>query len=141
MISSYVGENAEFARQYIFSGELEVELTPQGTLAEKLRAGGAGQTTTHHQHDHVTRLQTDSKERRRSSGQRVESINAHSSDSSTQWMSYQHPLLPTIFQHDSLTTFIFSPFFFAQVFLLSSLAQVLVPVSRMVVSLLNMDPI
>jgi 3-oxoacid CoA-transferase subunit A len=38
---SYVGENKEFARQYL-SGELEVELTPQGTLAEKLRAGGAG---------------------------------------------------------------------------------------------------
>ena len=41
MISSYVGENKEFARQYL-AGELEVELTPQGTLAEKLRAGGAG---------------------------------------------------------------------------------------------------
>src|SRR5712672_1072355 len=41
MISSYVGENKEFARQYI-SGELELELTPQGTLAERLRAGGAG---------------------------------------------------------------------------------------------------
>jgi len=41
MISSYVGENAEFERQYL-SGELEVVLTPQGTLAEKLRAGGAG---------------------------------------------------------------------------------------------------
>ncbi|HQV92034.1 MAG TPA: CoA transferase subunit A, partial [Phycicoccus sp.] len=41
MISSYVGENKEFARQYL-SGELEVELTPQGTLAERLRAGGAG---------------------------------------------------------------------------------------------------
>ncbi|OJX77165.1 CoA transferase subunit A [Leifsonia sp. 71-9] len=41
MISSYVGENKEFARQFL-SGELEVELTPQGTLAEKLRAGGAG---------------------------------------------------------------------------------------------------
>lgn len=40
-IGSYVGENKEFARQYL-SGELEVELTPQGTLAEKLRAGGAG---------------------------------------------------------------------------------------------------
>lgn len=40
-ISSYVGENKEFARQYL-AGELEVELTPQGTLAEKLRAGGAG---------------------------------------------------------------------------------------------------
>ncbi|WP_433672854.1 CoA transferase subunit A [Nocardia sp. CA-136227] len=39
--ASYVGENGEFARQYL-SGELEVELTPQGTLAEKLRAGGAG---------------------------------------------------------------------------------------------------
>ncbi len=38
---SYVGENKEFARQYL-SGELEVELTPQGTLAERLRAGGAG---------------------------------------------------------------------------------------------------
>jgi 3-oxoacid CoA-transferase subunit A len=41
MISSYVGENQEFARQYL-SGELEVELTPQGTLAERMRAGGAG---------------------------------------------------------------------------------------------------
>jgi 3-oxoacid CoA-transferase subunit A len=41
MISSYVGENKEFERQFI-SGELEVELTPQGTLAERLRAGGAG---------------------------------------------------------------------------------------------------
>lgn len=40
-ISSYVGENKEFARQFL-SGELEVILTPQGTLAEKLRAGGAG---------------------------------------------------------------------------------------------------
>jgi 3-oxoacid CoA-transferase subunit A len=39
--ASYVGENKEFARQYLH-GELEVELTPQGTLAEKLRAGGAG---------------------------------------------------------------------------------------------------
>ena len=41
MISSYVGENAEFERQ-LLAGELEVELTPQGTLAEKIRAGGAG---------------------------------------------------------------------------------------------------
>jgi 3-oxoacid CoA-transferase subunit A len=41
MISSYVGENKEFARQYL-SGELEVELTPQGTLAERLRAAGSG---------------------------------------------------------------------------------------------------
>lgn len=41
MISSYVGENKEFERQFL-SGELEVELAPQGTLAEKLRAGGAG---------------------------------------------------------------------------------------------------
>ena len=41
MISSYVGENAEFMRQYL-SGELELEFTPQGTLAERLRAGGAG---------------------------------------------------------------------------------------------------
>ncbi len=41
MISSYVGENATFERQFL-SGELELELTPQGTLAEKLRAGGAG---------------------------------------------------------------------------------------------------
>lgn len=41
MISSYVGENKEFERQYL-SGELEVELVPQGTLAEKCRAGGAG---------------------------------------------------------------------------------------------------
>ena len=41
MISSYVGENKEFERQYL-AGELELEFTPQGTLAEKLRAGGAG---------------------------------------------------------------------------------------------------
>ncbi|WP_270886451.1 CoA transferase subunit A [Pedococcus sp. 5OH_020] len=41
MVSSYVGENKEFERQYL-SGELEVELTPQGTLAERLRAGGSG---------------------------------------------------------------------------------------------------
>jgi len=41
MVSSYVGENKEFERQYL-AGELEVEFTPQGTLAEKLRAGGAG---------------------------------------------------------------------------------------------------
>ena len=41
MISSYVGENKEFERQFL-NGELEVELTPQGTLAEKLRSGGAG---------------------------------------------------------------------------------------------------
>jgi 3-oxoacid CoA-transferase subunit A len=40
-ISSYIGQNAEFARQYV-AGELEVELTPRGTLAERLRAGGAG---------------------------------------------------------------------------------------------------
>ena len=41
MVSSYVGENKEFERQYL-AGELEVELTPQGTLAERLRAGGSG---------------------------------------------------------------------------------------------------
>lgn len=41
MISSYVGENKEFERQYL-SGILELELIPQGTLAEKMRAGGAG---------------------------------------------------------------------------------------------------
>ena len=41
MISSYVGENKEFERQYL-AGELELEFTPQGTLAEKLRAGGCG---------------------------------------------------------------------------------------------------
>jgi 3-oxoacid CoA-transferase subunit A len=41
LISSYVGENAEFMRQYL-SGELELEFTPQGTLAERMRAGGAG---------------------------------------------------------------------------------------------------
>ncbi|PIC43289.1 hypothetical protein B9Z55_004080 [Caenorhabditis nigoni] len=41
MISSYVGENGEFARQYL-SGELELEFTPQGTLAERIRAAGAG---------------------------------------------------------------------------------------------------
>jgi 3-oxoacid CoA-transferase subunit A len=41
VVASYVGENREFARQYL-AGELEVELTPQGTLAERLRAGGSG---------------------------------------------------------------------------------------------------
>lgn len=41
MIASYVGENAEFERQFL-QGEIEVELTPQGTLAERIRAGGAG---------------------------------------------------------------------------------------------------
>lgn len=41
MISSYVGENKEFERQYL-AGELELEITPQGTLAEKIRSGGAG---------------------------------------------------------------------------------------------------
>lgn len=41
MMSSYVGENAEFMRQYL-SGELEIEFNPQGTLAERMRAGGAG---------------------------------------------------------------------------------------------------
>src|SRR5688500_19198826 len=41
MVSSYVGENAEFERQFL-AGELEVEFVPQGTLAERLRAGGAG---------------------------------------------------------------------------------------------------
>lgn len=41
MISSYLGENPLFEEQY-FSGELEVEIVPQGTLAEKIRAGGAG---------------------------------------------------------------------------------------------------
>lgn len=41
MVASYVGENAEFERQYL-SGELELEITPQGTLAEKIRSGGKG---------------------------------------------------------------------------------------------------
>ncbi|MCB1343193.1 MAG: CoA transferase subunit A, partial [Pseudooceanicola sp.] len=41
MMSSYVGENAEFMRQYL-SGELELEFNPQGTLAERMRAGGCG---------------------------------------------------------------------------------------------------
>lgn len=41
VVASYVGENAEFARQYL-NGELELELTPQGTLAERMRAGGSG---------------------------------------------------------------------------------------------------
>ena len=41
MIASYVGENGEFERQYL-QGELEVEFCPQGTLAERMRAGGAG---------------------------------------------------------------------------------------------------
>ena len=41
MISSYVGENKTFAQQYL-AGELEIEFNPQGTLAERIRAGGAG---------------------------------------------------------------------------------------------------
>ena len=41
MVSSYVGENKEFEKQYL-GGELELEITPQGTLAEKIRSGGAG---------------------------------------------------------------------------------------------------
>ena len=41
MVSSYVGENKNFEKQYL-TGQLEVELVPQGTLAERLRAGGAG---------------------------------------------------------------------------------------------------
>ena len=45
MVSSYVGENREFARQ-LLANELEVELTPQGTLAERIRAGGAGHTVS-----------------------------------------------------------------------------------------------
>ena len=49
MIASYVGENKEFARQYL-SGELEVELTPQGTLAERMRAGGVGHPGVLHRH-------------------------------------------------------------------------------------------
>ena len=43
MMSSYVGENAEFMRQYL-AGELEIEFNPQGTLAERMRAGGCGLT-------------------------------------------------------------------------------------------------
>ena len=46
MVSSYVGENAEFERQYM-SDELELEFNPQGTLAERLRAGGAAPRTLH----------------------------------------------------------------------------------------------
>src|SRR4026209_1768174 len=49
MISSYVGENKEFERQFL-AGELELEFTPQGTLAEKLRAGGAGIPAVFHRH-------------------------------------------------------------------------------------------
>ena len=50
MIASYVGENKEFERQYL-AGELELEFTPQGTLAEKLRAGGAGIPARRRDHD------------------------------------------------------------------------------------------
>ena len=48
MMSSYVGENAEFMRQYL-SGELELEFNPQGTLAERMRAGGCGHSRLLHQ--------------------------------------------------------------------------------------------
>ena len=54
MVSSYVGENKEFERQYL-SGELEVELTPQGTLAERLRAGGALSYTPGRRNGHCRR--------------------------------------------------------------------------------------
>ena len=53
VLSSYVGENKEFARQYL-EGELEVEFNPQGTLAERLRAGGAGIPVLHrHRREHA----------------------------------------------------------------------------------------
>ena len=56
MVSSYVGENAEFERQYL-SGELELEFVPQGTLAERLRAGGAGaHLLSCHPHSHTHTL-------------------------------------------------------------------------------------
>ena len=61
MISSYVGENKEFERQYL-SGELELEFTPQGTLAERMRAGGRGHTGVFHAHrrrHHRRRRQAD----------------------------------------------------------------------------------
>lgn len=57
MMSSYVGENKEFERQYL-SGELELELIPQGTLAEKLRAGGAGIPGFYTRTGHGTILQS-----------------------------------------------------------------------------------
>ena len=57
MQSSYVGENKEFERQYL-SGELELELIPQGTLAEKLRAGGAGIPGFYTKTGHGTILQS-----------------------------------------------------------------------------------
>ena len=66
MISSYVGENKEFERQYL-AGELELEFTPQGTLAEKLRAGGAGIPaffTAHRRRHDGRRRQGDARVRR-----------------------------------------------------------------------------
>src|SRR4051812_17660796 len=57
MVSSYVGENKEFERQYL-QGELEVELTPQGTLAERLRAGGSGIPAFFRSEEHTSELQS-----------------------------------------------------------------------------------
>jgi len=68
MVSSYVGENAEFERQML-AGELEVELTPQGTLAEKLRAGGAG-IPAFYTRTGVGTLVAEGKEEREIDGQR-----------------------------------------------------------------------
>ena len=59
MISSYVGENKEFERQFL-SGELQLEFNPQGTLAERLRAGGAGILRAHRLRDDGGRRQGDS---------------------------------------------------------------------------------
>lgn len=67
MISSYVGENKEFERQYL-SGELELEFTPQGTLAEKLRAGGAGIPAFYTRTGHGT-LVAEGKETRQFNGE------------------------------------------------------------------------
>ena len=67
MISSYVGENKTFAQQYL-AGELEIEFNPQGTLAERIRAGGAGIPaffTKHRRRHHDRRGQGGARVRRR----------------------------------------------------------------------------
>ena len=81
MISSYVGENKEFERQYL-SGELQLEFNPQGTLAERIRAGGAGIPRLLHQNEcgHA--------DRRRQGGARRRFLHRHVQ---THRLSHLHP--------------------------------------------------
>ena len=74
MISSYVGENKEFERQYL-AGELEVEFCPQGTLAERMRAGGAEREREHKTRGrHGTQGDTESRRRRERSEASADAI-------------------------------------------------------------------